>query len=577
MVRTAANRIVFGYGALALAWLFVTDTILTTYWSDLRDIYGVGLIKGLVFVVVSTLALHVLVRHVLRRHERDAHALRNETLRMQTAVRAGDVGLWDWNIRTGAVEWSPELKAQLGYKDNEIDSSFGNWSERLHPDDRDRTLRAVQVFRGGSEPTYRIEYRLRHRDGSYRWMLSQATVFRDDRGTAVRMMGSHVDITERKRLEERLAQARKMEAIANLSGALAHDFNNHLAVIMGNLDLLKERVEGDAEATRFVDQALHGTLRSAQLSKNLLAFSRRQPLNPSTVDANQRLAGNASFLTGILGGDISLKLMPSAALTPVSVDPAQFDSAVVNLVENARDAMPSGGTVTIAVRNVRLDRVPEVKAGDYVAIEVTDTGTGMRPEVVDHAFEPFFTTKSAGRGTGLGLSMVYGFIKQSGGEIAIESEVGRGTTVKIFLPRARGDAIATVAGDTWSPPIADGKEAILVVDDDADVRRTAVSQLASLGYRIVEAENGDAALAILVRSGERFDLLFTDVVMPGALDGPRLAREAVEIQPGLKVLLASGFTGDSASDAAPATQYRKLTKPYRKTDLARAVRDALDR
>ena len=454
------------------------------------------------------------------------------------------------------------------------------WRRAVHPEDLERVIGAWDGAVRTHTPV-QVEYRFLHRDGTEVWVIGQTVEIVDASGTVTGYVGTLTDITERRGLEAQLAQAVKMEAIGKLTGGIAHDFNNFLGIIMGNLDLLRERAAGDHGAMRLIDAALRGAARSADLTQSLLAFSRRQPLDPRLTNVSERLGATIDLVRRSLGDGIELapELVPDP--WPVRIDGAQFDSCILNLANNARDAMPAGGTLRIATRNQRLDEAyaaanPGASAGDHVAIEVTDTGTGMTPETAARAFEPFFTTKPTGHGTGLGLSMVYGFVKQSGGHISLASEPGAGTTVRIYLPRDRHAGPATEAsGPRARPPLPTGRETVLVVEDNEQMRQTATAQLTSLGYRVVEAENGQAALAVLDR-GNHFDLLFSDVVMPGEPDGYGLARIARERRPGIRVLLTSGFPGDALSRDGRADDLPLLGKPYRKEELARALRAVLD-
>ena len=391
------------------------------------------------------------------------------------------------------------------------------------------------------------------------------------------------DITTRNQIEAALREAQKMEALGKLTGGMAHDCNNYLGVIIGSLDALREeKAEGPA-AVELIDAALAGALHAAELIKSLLAFARQQPLAPQRTDISHNLDTIVALLRRTLGEDITLKTAVAPDLWPVWIDRAQLDSCIVNLANNARDAMPSGGLLVISARNVQIDQTHakknvDAEPGDYVLIEISDTGAGMSPDTVVHAFEPFFTTKPAGHGTGLGLSIVYGFVKQSGGHINIYSEVGHGTTVRIYLPRHR-DATDEAAVATEVPAAArvGRTETILVVEDNAQMRRTVVRQLVSLGYRVIEAENGAAALEILERGEPQINLLFTDIVMPDNLDGYELARCAMEKQPDIKVVFTSGFPGDTLRHADNGmAAMALLSKPYRISDLERVIRTALD-
>jgi signal transduction histidine kinase/CheY-like chemotaxis protein len=381
---------------------------------------------------------------------------------------------------------------------------------------------------------------------------------------------------EHKRTEAQLVQAQKMEAIGNLTGGMAHDFNNLLGVVIGNLDLLRERVADDPESDELAGEALDSALRGADLTRRLLAFARRQPLQPETIDVNALVSRIVSLLQRLLGEDIAVSLDLAEDLWPVVADPSQLEAGIANLATNARDAMPRGGRLSIVTGNRRLDadyasQHAELAPGDYAMTEVSDTGSGMPPDVVSRIFEPFYTTKAQGKGTGLGLSMVYGFMKQSGGHINVYSEPGIGTTFRLYLPRAdRGADEGAAAATAEAMPCGRG-ETVLVVEDNAALRRVAVRQLHDLGYCPFEAETAAAALDLLAH--QPIDLLFSDVVLPGELDGIEMVRLARDRLPHLRAVLTSGFPGRPVGRGD--FDARLLPKPYRKADLAHALATAL--
>jgi PAS domain S-box-containing protein len=387
------------------------------------------------------------------------------------------------------------------------------------------------------------------------------------------------DITDQKLAEAQLAHSQKMEAVGQLTGGMAHDFNNILTVVIGMTEVLADAVADKpklAATVRMIDEAAS---RGAGLIHNLLAFSRKQPLQPQSIDVNALVAGAGELLRRTLGEDIDIEVLPEADVWPALVDPSQLTNAILNLAINARDAMPGGGKLTIETGNVILDAGyaqahAELRAGPHVMVAVSDTGSGIPAELLDRVFEPFFTTKDKDKGTGLGLSMVYGFVKQSNGHIKVYSEEGHGTTVKIYLPRA-GEAGEPVA-DAAETAVAGGSEAILVVEDDAQVRDYVTAQLNRLGYATAAVENAAEALA-LTDAGAEFDLLLTDVILPGSMNGRQLAEEMVRRRPGMKVLYTSGYTEDAIVHQGRLDRgVLLLAKPYRKTDLARIVRQALD-
>jgi PAS domain S-box-containing protein len=391
------------------------------------------------------------------------------------------------------------------------------------------------------------------------------------------------DLTSRHRIEEELRQAHKMEAVGQLTGGIAHDFNNLLTVVSGNLEMIERRLTDD-RARALLREAQGAAEDGAKLTAQLLAFGRKQPLNAKLADVGQLVSRFSDLLRRALGETIELRTIVSGAPGAALVDASQLQNALLNLALNARDAMPRGGRLTVEVSAAKLDAdyasmYPEVRTGSYVLISVTDTGAGMPAEVRQRAFEPFFTTKGVGAGTGLGLSMVYGFTKQSGGHVQIYSEVGQGTSVRLFLPAASMVApqAEPVSADGHLPPsgLPGGSETILVVEDDARVRRVAVARLEDMTYRVLQAETAAEALAILGAHPE-VALLFTDIVMPGGMSGDELAREARKLRPGLKIIMTSGFAEPSVAVRELAAEASWLKKPYSAMDLAVRIRELLD-
>jgi signal transduction histidine kinase/FixJ family two-component response regulator len=388
---------------------------------------------------------------------------------------------------------------------------------------------------------------------------------------------SSVDVTQRVQTEAAAAQVQKMEAIGQLTGGVAHDFNNLLQIIRSNLDLLSRQLDEHPRAKQRIDNALAGVERAAQLTRQLLAFARRQPLEPHPVDLGRMVTEMTDLLRRTLGEQIEIETLVSGGLWNALADPAQIENALLNLAINARDAMPDGGKLTIELANASLDedyaiQHRDVTPGQYVLLAVTDTGTGMPPEILARAFEPLFTTKP--EGTGLGLARVYGFVRQTGGHININSEVGLGTTVKIYLPRTKQTEEQDIP--KVLEPIVGGTETVLVVEDDTQVRRGAVDILGNLGYRVLQAASIEYALEMLEKGG-RIDLLFTDVVMPGPLKAADLAKRARELQPHIAVLFTSGYTENAIIHNRQLEPDMSLVgKPYRREDLARKVRVALD-
>jgi len=420
------------------------------------------------------------------------------------------------------------------------------------------------------------------KDGEPFWELASIAPVRDRRGEITHFVAVKEDITERKATEERLRQAQKMEVIGQLTGGIAHDFNNFLAIIVGNLQLLEEELSEDDDNRELITDAIWSAERGAELTRRLLAFARRQQLHPEATDLNKTLRAVTKLLQRTLGERIEVRTDLAEELSEAMIDRGQLETSLVNLAVNARDAMPDGGVLTITTKNVVLgeDAVEvggavALSPGEYAMIAVSDTGVGMSEKVLNRIFEPFFTTKRFGQGSGLGLSMVYGFVRQSGGSIAVESEAGQGTIIRLYLPRAVKDAHADDATVEAATAGTGGGEVILVVEDDDRVRRTAVSMLLKQGYRVEEAHNSAAALDIVARA-PRIDLLFTDVVLPDGLNGPALAREVLGLRPDVRVLLTSGYAFDEGEADTGEPHFRLLPKPYRRGDLANTIRSVLD-
>jgi PAS domain S-box-containing protein len=473
------------------------------------------------------------------------------------------------------IRVSPSCAAILGHQPADLVGRSA--AEFLYPDDLEHTRNEMRLARRG-QVMRNFECRYVHRDGHIVPLTWTGVWSEPDQQHF--FIGR--DMTERITLEAQLRQALKMEAIGRLTGGIAHDFNNILAVIIGMSEVLADAVSGNDKLAQMVKTVDEAADRGAQLVQRLLAFARKQPLQTRVLDVNEIVTRMIAILQRTLGEDITLKAALGEGLWATATDSSQLEDALFNLAVNARDAMPIGGQLVIETANAHLDEAyaahnVEVAPGDYVAVIVSDTGSGMPPEVIERAFEPFFTTKGVGQGSGLGLSMVYGFVKQSGGHVKIYSEGGHGTSIKLYLPRAETTAPAVEdAAGAQPDQAALGRETILVVEDDPAVRIVAVNILESLGYHVRQAEDGHAALSILLRSGE-IDLLFTDLVMPNGMSGQDLLRKAREQRPTLKALFTSGYSehviqgrGDRDVDVP------LLGKPYRKQQLAAAIRSVLD-
>jgi PAS domain S-box-containing protein len=467
---------------------------------------------------------------------------------------------------------SESIAASVGFKAAAFIDDQDLWPTRIHPADLPQVLaRVASIVKTG---TLSMEYRWRCDDGSERIFLDQAVLIRHESGEPKEILGTCLDVTYRRQLEQQLVQSQKMEAIGQLTGGIAHDFNNMLTVIIWNLDPLTRSLNGQGKDHDRAQNALSAALNCAELTRQLLAFAHHQPRQAKVIDLSELLLRMARLLGAIIGEGVRIEVRTAQGLWPIFADPTQVESAVLNLAINARDAMPKGGSLIIEAVNVRRENVelgPVTR--DYVMMAVTDAGIGMSQEVIDRAFEPFFTTKPAGEGTGLGLSTVYGFVRQSGGDIKIESAEGIGTTIRLYLPR--GEAPQTIGQHSTSDgdaAVGEISRIILVVEDNADVRSITVKRLEELHHRVLAADNAATALEIL--SGDSpIDLLFTDVIMPGGMNGFELARRAVELRSGIKVIIVSGYA--SSFDTTGGAVGERLQKPYGDEELRRAVARAL--
>jgi PAS domain S-box-containing protein len=521
----------------------------------------------------------VMVYHNITQNRKAQEALR-ESEQMARAIVDTALDAYIQIDGIGAIiEWSPHAETMFGWPRTEV---LGKDLASLifAADSRDEYQRGYRRFiddaaRGGPGTRFEIEA-VRHDSTPVQIEVAMTSLHRDS-GTVTNAFMR--DLTEKRAAEEQLRQAQKMESIGQLTGGIAHDFNNMLTVITGTIDILAEAVAEQPQYAAIVRLISQAADRGAALTGHLLAFARKQPLQPHQTDVNAMLADLKSLLQPTLGEHVEIDLVLQNDVWPSFVDRGQLSSALVNLAVNARDAMPDGGKLTLETCNVTLDldfvkRAGGIEPGSYVMIAVSDTGSGIPEAIRDKIFDPFFTTKETGKGTGLGLSMVYGFVKQSGGHITVYSEEGRGTTIRIYLPRAEAETEAETRTSPSNEQLdATGHQTILVVEDDPMLRSYVTTQLASLGYKTLTAANAAEAVAI-AESGAPFDLLFTDITMPGRMNGRQLATEIARQRPSVKVLLTSGYAA-AVLDQRLDPDVLLLAKPYRKAELARMIRLAL--
>ncbi|OFS93198.1 hybrid sensor histidine kinase/response regulator [Stenotrophomonas sp. HMSC10F06] len=533
-------------------------------------------------------------------------ALAKSEERLRFATEAGDMGFWDVDLVRDELIWPARTKAMFGISPG-VAVTLRDFYDGIHPDDSEATFAA---FAAAADPARRALYDVEYRtvgkeDGVVRWVAAKGRGhFEGDR--CVRVVGVAIEITARKladarlqelnehlesrvleevaertRVEDALRQSQKMEAVGQLTGGIAHDFNNMLATVIGPLDLLAMRMgDSDPRAKRYIDMAIDGATRAAQLTQRLLAFSRQQPLQPVPLDVNRLIAGMSDLLVHSLGSNIRLETVLAAQVWCTFADANQLENVILNLAVNARDALPGGGRLVVETANCRIASAADamradVPTGEYVLITVADNGGGMPPEVIAKAFDPFFTTKKVGQGTGLGLSQVYGFVRQSAGHVKIHSSLGKGTTVALYLPRREGEidpGPSTAPAD--SRPLSGGRELVLVVEDEPGVRQFSIEALSELGYPVLAADGAAGALALLEQHPD-IALLFTDVVMP-EVNGRQLADEALKRRPDLKVLFTTGYSRNALEhDGVLDPAVHVIGKPFTLEDLALRVRAVL--
>lgn len=468
--------------------------------------------------------------------------------------------IWDWDIATGRVQWNSNIASVFGHDDVPVEDGFREWESRIHPDDRERVASSVLAAVNGTVDTWLEEYRFRRGTGTYAEVLDQGHIIRNAAGEATRMVGGVRDITETRLNEAKRLQAQRLEAIGQLTGGVAHDFNNLLTVIIGTAETLADEI-ADPRLSAIAQLNHKASRQGAALTRQLLTFAGRQPLEPASLNISSSIRAMEGLLSAALSETIILQLALDPAAGHVRADAAQLEASIMNLCINARDAMPNGGRVTIST----------TRSGEHAVVRISDDGFGMDAETRAKAFEPFFTTKPFGKGSGLGLSMVYGFVRQSGGRIDIESEPGKGTTISLSFPRLA--STDTPAETVTNGVLEGGNERLLVVEDDPMVRDFAAGTLVSLGYSVTCAGDATEALRILKTDGP-FDLVFSDVVMPGPIDGRALASEIRTHYPDLPVVLATGYA--DIERIAAASRFRPLAKPYTRRQLADALREAIE-
>ncbi len=537
-----------------------------------------------IFAIWTTATLLLIAK---RSHEKQEERVQKRTRELRESEEwliesqeIAHLGAWDIRYDTGDYYWSDEVYRIFGVDKKTFQPSVKSFHDCIHPDD----IEAVQELwqrKNKLGQRYDFEHRIVLPSGEIRQVHERSRPYHDAAGNLYRERGTVQDITERKHVEEQLLQAQKMEVVGQLTGGVAHDFNNLLTVIVGSLEFVRDDENQTSTSRKMIELGIKAAERGAALTHRLLAFSRKQTLMPTAINLNILISGMTDLLRRTMGEKIEIRTKGAADLWACQADQSQLENAFLNLTINARDAMPEGGRLTIETANLTLGEEvsadqADIEPGDYVMLGVSDSGTGIPPEALKHVFEPFFTSKEVGKGSGLGLSMVYGFAKQSGGNATIYSEAGKGTTVKIYLPRSTAkDNASDSSDDAGNIPTAQG-ERILVVEDNPDVRILAVALLSDLGYEIIEAGSAQAGLDAMTHAAG-IDLLLTDVVLPGALNGPELAAEARRRNPAIKVIFMTGYAEDAFSNRDDSdSQMNLIQKPFGKADLANVIRRVFD-
>ncbi|HUF07806.1 MAG TPA: response regulator [Rhodothermales bacterium] len=515
-----------------------------------------------------------------RRARRAAEKSLSQTKeRMQFALESAGVGIWESEMASGRTSWSDILEQLHGLPVGEFAGTFDAFIDCIHADDRQRVRNSIsESFRNRLDS--RLEYRTTWPDGSTHWMAGIGRTFYSDAGEPIRAVGVGLDITAQKNLEEQFRQAQTLEAVGGLAAGVAHDFNNLLTIVTGYCDLLADRFAEDAAATQDLDEIRRAGTSATALTRQLLAFSRRQIVAPRAVDLNSILNDSYKMARRLVEENVQIDLRLADHLMPIYVDPGQIEQVLLNLVINARDAMPNGGVVTIETDNAVVDEPYarthlEVQPGSYVLLSVSDTGIGMSPEVQSRLFEPFFTTKERGRGTGLGLATVYGIVKQTGGHIWVYGEVGIGTTFKIYLPVAPATEVPTTAPASQAPAELQGSETVLVVEDEAPLRALTERILRRYGYTVLLAANGEEAQRVCTEHQGPIHAVLMDVVMPGK-SGRAVGDWIEQCRPETKIIYLSGYTDNAIAHHGvldPGTTF--LQKPFTSDVLLSTIRGVL--
>lgn len=498
--------------------------------------------------------------------------------RLQFALEGARAVVWDWNAVTNKFSYSKRWKEMFGFDAHEEGEDLNEWKKRIHPKDKEECLADLYDHLEGRKDFYENEHRMLCHDGKYKWILDRGKVVAwGANNEPIRVIGTYQDMSESKKITESLRFSQKMDAIGQLTGGIAHDFNNILGIIMGSLELLQPNLVDDPKSEKLIDSAIKASCRASKLTSQLLEFSRSKSDEIQILNVNSLIHEMDDIFRHLAGNQIKLSYHLYEPIWPINVESGDFHDAIVNIIINAHDAMPNGGVITIETKNVVLDNAfcvtqSDMPAGEYVEITIGDDGCGIPLEIQQKVFEPFYTTKPPGKGTGLGLAMVFGFAKRFNGAINVYSEVGQGAIFKLFLPKASGTPKKIEPLEQLD---LKANETLLVVDDENDLIEVAKESLSRLGYKVFTASNAQQALAVLAKQSS-IDAVFSDVVMPGGMNGFELAQQVAQHYPTIKILLTSGFTGKAAMEKEfDETQFPLLVKPYSQVNLALKMRELL--
>ncbi|MDX9895390.1 MAG: response regulator [Desulfofustis sp.] len=581
------------YAFLAGVWIIGSDWLLAQLVGDVAQSHLLQTVKGWFFIIVTTIFLYYVLHKDLSKLQREIdtrtateEALRDSEARLIRAQHVAKMGDFTWDLETGQVSWSHGIYDLLGYDRSEvIDPDFVQ-DHIHHPDDRDRVKKwLTNTLQSDATTLSANEYRVIRKDGSIVHLRTQGVLERRP-GKKPRLFATVVDITdhvkatqEREKLQQQVIQAQKMESVGRLAGGIAHDFNNILSVVMGYTELALAKVDKHAPVHDYLSEVLNASRRSTDITRQLLAFARRQPIDPKLLDLNRSIEGMLKMLRRLIGEHIVLTWKPGEDLGMIMIDPSQIDQLLANLCINARDAVDGGGTIMIETGQVFLDDAycaahPTFTPGDYVSLTVSDNGCGMDRDTLKNLFEPFFTTKAEGHGTGLGLATVFGIVKQNNGFIDVYSEPGHGATFKIYLPRHE-EAADLSEGNETQPVDVRGTETVLVVEDAQAILKLTERMLSQLGYRVLTALHPHEAIALAKHQQQDIHLLLTDVIMPD-MNGPELASQVQQDQPAMKILFMSGYTASMLIDRGLLkAEQQFIAKPFSKQQLAERIRHTL--